>query len=158
MAALAERILAGMRSAQQRYRFAQARALAAPLITSGEAPELFGLQRDGLRLAQQMALVEANFQEAKRWVEAQGSCPAAGPTGQASPDAMLANLESEPRLDGVCKYSYGVAAMHRQVGFPYCLKCKYRGVLACLALGTVDKSSRPSAQDYPSGNQPSFFR
>jgi hypothetical protein len=70
MAALAERILAGMRSAQQRYRFEQARALAAPLITSGEAPELFGLQRDGLRLAQQLALVEARFQEARRWGEA----------------------------------------------------------------------------------------
>lgn len=59
-----------MRSAQQRYRFVQARALEAPLITSGEAPELFGLQRDGLRLAQQLALVEARFQEAKRWGEA----------------------------------------------------------------------------------------
>ncbi len=70
MVALAERILTGMRLAQQRYRFEQARALAAPLITAGESPELFDLQRDGLLLAQQLALVEAKFQEAKRWGEA----------------------------------------------------------------------------------------
>lgn len=64
---LAARILNAMRVEQQRYRFAQARALAAPLSNSGEAPELFGLQRDGLRLAQQLSLVEGRFQEAKRW-------------------------------------------------------------------------------------------
>ena len=59
-----------MRSAQQCYRFEQARALAAPLITSGQASELFDLQRRGLLLAQQLALVEAKFQEAKCWGEA----------------------------------------------------------------------------------------
>jgi hypothetical protein len=66
---LANRILVGMRLAQQRYRFVQARALAAPLITAGEAPDPYHLQVEGLKLAQQLALVEANFQEAMRWGE-----------------------------------------------------------------------------------------
>ena len=59
-----------MRLEQQRYRFATARALASTLCLLGDSPELFPIQRNGLKLAQQLALVESNLAEASRWGEA----------------------------------------------------------------------------------------
>lgn len=61
------RILQGMRLEQQRYRFATARALASTLCLFGDSPELFPIQRSGLLLAQQLALVESQLEEASRW-------------------------------------------------------------------------------------------
>ena len=58
-----------MRLEQQRYRFATARALASTLCLVGESPELFPIQRTGLLLAQQLALVESHLTEANRWGE-----------------------------------------------------------------------------------------
>ena len=67
---LARRCQRGMEQAQRHYRFHVARALAAPLLGTGESQELYPLQRDGLLLAQRLALVESDFAEAKRWGEA----------------------------------------------------------------------------------------
>lgn len=61
------RILQGMKLEQQRYRFATARALASTLCLFGDGPELFPIQRGGLVLAQQLALVESQLEEASRW-------------------------------------------------------------------------------------------
>ena len=58
-----------MRLEQQRYRFAASRALASTLCLFGDSPELFPIQRSGLLLAQQLALVESNLTEASRWGE-----------------------------------------------------------------------------------------
>ena len=63
------RILQGMKLEQQRYRFATARALASTLCLFGDGPELFPIQRGGLVLAQQLALVESQLEEASRWGE-----------------------------------------------------------------------------------------
>jgi hypothetical protein len=67
---LARRCQRGMGDAQRHYRFHVARALAAPLLGTGDSQELYPLQRNGLLLAQQLALVECDFEEAKRWGDA----------------------------------------------------------------------------------------
>jgi hypothetical protein len=67
MAALVKRVLAGMHQAQRKFRFDQARALAATLACVGDPTEHFWLRRSGLFLAQQLALVECDFVEARRW-------------------------------------------------------------------------------------------
>ena len=58
-----------MRLEQQRYRFATSRALASTICLLGDSPELFPIQRSGLELAQQLALVESHLKEANRWGE-----------------------------------------------------------------------------------------
>ena len=62
----ARRCLMAMRLAQRRYRFAIARALVAPLLQCGDDEALFPLQREGLRLAQQLALMDSDLEEARR--------------------------------------------------------------------------------------------
>jgi hypothetical protein len=64
---LARRCLQAMGQAQQGYRFPVARALAAPLVLAGEGDALYPLQSKGLLLAQQLALVESDLEEARRW-------------------------------------------------------------------------------------------
>jgi hypothetical protein len=61
MAVPAERILNVMRLPLKCYRSVQAQA--ASMTTGAKTCELFELQCDGLKLAQQLALVEANVQE-----------------------------------------------------------------------------------------------
>ena len=85
------RILQGMRLEQQRFRFATARALASTLCLVGESPELFPIQRTGLLLAQQLALVESHLTEANRW----GEELAALHRRQADPE-LARKADSEP--------------------------------------------------------------
>jgi hypothetical protein len=58
-----------MRSAQSNYCFAESRALAAAFVAAGTGSDVFQVQLSGLRLAQQLALIECQFQEAHRWGE-----------------------------------------------------------------------------------------
>lgn len=63
-------MLSALHQAQRSWRFDQARALAAPLACVGDPCEHYELRRDGLKLAQRLALVEANLGEARSWAEA----------------------------------------------------------------------------------------
>ena len=94
-----------MRLEQQRYRFATSRALASTLCLFGDSPDLFPIQRSGLLLAKQLALVESRLTEARCWGEELSALH----RRQADPE-LARSADSEPLRDwrleiGACPQS-----------------------------------------------------